>query len=64
LIEQLVYFLSDNIPSLFEVSGLCEDEELVILGLSLANWALVSFAAALLAAAWALFGKLKNADQA
>ncbi|QQZ29015.1 disulfide bond formation protein B [Thiothrix subterranea] len=54
LIEQLVYFLSDNIPSLFEVSGLCEDEELVILGLSLANWALVSFLSALVAAVWAL----------
>lgn len=54
LIEQLVYFLSDNIPSLFEVSGLCADEELVILGLSLANWALVSFLAAVIAAVWAL----------
>ncbi|UOG92637.1 MAG: disulfide bond formation protein B [Candidatus Thiothrix sulfatifontis] len=54
LIEQLVYFLSDNIPSLFEVSGLCEDQELVILGLSLANWALVSFLAAVVAAVWAL----------
>ncbi|UOG92643.1 MAG: disulfide bond formation protein B [Candidatus Thiothrix sulfatifontis] len=54
LIEQLVYFLSDNIPSLFEVSGLCEDQELVILGLSLANWALVSFLAAVIAAVWAL----------
>jgi protein dithiol:quinone oxidoreductase len=64
LIEQLVYALSDNIPSLFEVSGLCENEELVILGLSLANWALVSFLSAFIAAAWTLFGKLKNADQA
>jgi len=54
LIEQLVYFLSDNIPSLFEVSGLCEDQELVILGLSLANWALVSFLSAVIAAVWAL----------
>ncbi|EIJ34855.1 disulfide bond formation protein B [Thiothrix nivea] len=59
LIEQLVYFLSDNIPSLFEVTGLCEDEELVILGLSLANWALVSFLSTLAVAAWALFGKLQ-----
>lgn len=57
LIEQLVYFLSDHIPVLFEVTGLCEDEELVILWLSLANWALVSFSAVLIAAAWALFGK-------
>lgn len=64
LIEQWVYFLSDNMPSLFEVSGLCEDEELVILGLSLANWALVSFLSAFIAAAWVLFGKLKNAGQA
>lgn len=64
LIEQLVYFLSDNIPSLFEVTGLCEEEELVIFGLSLANWALVSFLSAFIAAAWALFGKLKNAGQA
>ena len=55
LIEQFVYFLSDNVPSLFEVSGLCEDEELVIMGLSLANWALVSFASALVVAVWALF---------
>jgi len=59
LIEQLVYFLSDNIPSLFEVSGLCEDQELVILGLSLANWALVSFLSAVIAAVWAL--RLKKA---
>jgi disulfide bond formation protein DsbB len=43
------------VPSLFEVSGLCEDEELVIMGLSLANWALVSFASALIVAVWALF---------
>ncbi|MDX9987577.1 disulfide bond formation protein B [Thiothrix unzii] len=55
LIEQFVYFLSDSVPSLFEVSGLCEDEELVIMGLSLANWALVSFASALVVAVWALF---------
>lgn len=55
LIEQLVYFLSDNIPRLFEVSGLCENEELVILGLSLANWALVSFLVAFGVAVWALF---------
>ncbi|WML92179.1 disulfide bond formation protein B [Thiothrix lacustris] len=63
LIEQLVYFLSDHVPALFEVTGLCEDEELVILGLSLANWALVSFLSAFVAAAWALFRKQNRADQ-
>ncbi len=57
LIEQLVYFLSDHIPRLFAVTGLCEDEELVILGLSLANWALVSFLSTFVVAAWAMFGK-------
>lgn len=57
LIEQLVYYLSDHIPSLFEVTGLCGDEELVIFGLSLANWALLAFLSALTAAAWALFSK-------
>lgn len=57
LIEQLVYYLSDHIPSLFEVTGLCGDKELVILGLSLANWALIAFLSALIASAWALFSK-------
>lgn len=64
LIEQLVYFLSDHIPSLFEVTGLCEDEELVILGLSLANWAQVAFLSALVATLWAMFGTQKSASQA
>lgn len=57
LIEQLVYTLSDNIPSLFEVTGLCEEEELVILGLSLANWALLAFLLILIAGAWAMFSR-------
>ncbi len=59
LIEQLVYFLSDNVPALFEVTGLCEEEELVILGLSLANWALVAFLSTFAVSVWALFGKLQ-----
>jgi disulfide bond formation protein DsbB len=61
LIEQLVYFLSDRIPSLFGVTGLCEDEELVILGLSLANWALVAFLSSFMVATWAMFGKRQEA---
>lgn len=58
-LENAIYYLSDNIPALFEISGLCEDEELVILGLSLANWALVTFFSGFVAAGWALFGKPK-----
>jgi disulfide bond formation protein DsbB len=54
LIEGLVEWLGQRIPSLFLATGFCEEPELIILGLSLANWALVSFAACLVAGAWAL----------
>ncbi len=55
LIEGLVDWLGAQVPSLFLVTGYCEDLALVILGLSLANWALVAFAAGLVATAWALW---------
>jgi disulfide bond formation protein DsbB len=55
LIEGLVEWLGQQVPSLFLATGFCEEPELVIFGLSLANWALVSFAAALATAAWALW---------
>ena len=54
LVERLVYYLSDAWPALFQVSGFCEDKELVIFGLSLANWAVLCFAAGVAAALWAL----------
>ena len=54
LIERLVEWLGQQVPSLFLATGFCEEAELVIFGLSLAHWALVSFAACLIAAAWAL----------
>lgn len=54
LIERLVEWLGEQVPTLFLATGYCEDEALVILGLSLANWALVSFALFLAAAVWAL----------
>jgi len=57
LIERLVEWLGQQIPALFLATGFCEDEALVILGLSLANWALLVFLATLLAAAWALFAR-------
>jgi protein dithiol:quinone oxidoreductase len=55
LIERLVNWLGERIPDLFLATGFCEDEAVVILGLSLANWALVSFAVFLASAAWALW---------
>jgi protein dithiol:quinone oxidoreductase len=54
-IERLVEWLGQQMPSLFMASGFCEDTQLVILGLSLANWAFVVFIGALAAGAWALW---------
>lgn len=56
LIEQLVEWLGQLAPSLFLATGFCEEPELHILGLSLANLALASFLSILLVAgtAWAI----------
>jgi disulfide bond formation protein DsbB len=51
-IERLVEWLGAQVPALFLATGFCEEEELVILGLSLANWALVCFVAMLALALW------------
>ncbi|MGQ9686663.1 MAG: disulfide bond formation protein B [Thiobacillaceae bacterium] len=55
LIERLVEWLGQRLPELFLATGFCEETELVLLGLSLTNWALVSFAAFLFIALWALY---------
>jgi protein dithiol:quinone oxidoreductase len=55
IIERLVEWLAQQSPALFLATGFCEDEELVILGSSLANWALLAFASGLAAAIWALW---------
>lgn len=54
LIERLVEWLGQQAPALFLATGFCAEEELVILGLSLANWALVCFLLFLVTAAWAM----------
>jgi disulfide bond formation protein DsbB len=61
LIERAVEWLGQQAPSVFLATGFCEEEELVILGLSLANWAAASFAAVLLAAGWALWSQRRLA---
>ena len=43
LIEQLVEWLGQQAPTLFLATGFCESKELVILGLSLANWSFISY---------------------
>ncbi len=54
LIERLVEWLGQQVPALFLATGFCEEKELLILGLSLANWALLCFLLTLAAAWWAL----------
>ncbi len=54
LIERWVEWLGQLQPALFLATGFCEEAELSIFGLSLANWALVFFTASFLAAIWAL----------
>jgi disulfide bond formation protein DsbB len=54
LIEQFVEWLGKLQPDLFLATGFCENSELSIVGLSLANWALVAHLAFLVFALLAL----------
>ena len=54
LIERWVEWLGQQAPTLFMATGFCEDEGALILGLSLANWALIGFALCLGAGVLAL----------
>ena len=55
LIERLVEWLGQQYPALFLATGFCEEAELRLLDMTLANWALAAFLACLLAAGWALW---------
>ena len=50
LTEQLINWLGAKWPAMFMVTGFCTNKEWVFLGLSLANWSGLAFAALLLAA--------------
>ncbi len=54
-VELFVEWLGQQLPSLFLATGFCEDDGFQILGMSLANWSLISFAAIGLIAAWAIW---------
>jgi len=54
MIETFVEHLGRWLPSLFLATGNCADEELAVLGLSLANWAGLAFLGCLVIAGWAL----------
>jgi disulfide bond formation protein DsbB len=53
-IERLVEWLGMQQPMLFMATGFCEDEGLVILGLALAQWALICFFLMLALSLWLL----------
>jgi disulfide bond formation protein DsbB len=55
VIERLVEWLGQRWPLLFLATGFCDSKELVIFGLSLANWSFVSFTGFALVAALFLF---------
>lgn len=57
-IERLVEWLGERWPTLFMPSGFCDDPGATFLGLSLANWSLIAFAACLLAAVWGIWRTL------
>jgi len=59
-IERLVEWLGQQVSALFLATGFCEEEELLILGWSLANWALVCFVAALALAFWLVLRARRN----
>ncbi|WP_462330660.1 disulfide bond formation protein B [Thiohalocapsa halophila] len=62
-IEQFVEWLGMQQPTLFMATGFCEDEGLVILGLSLAEWALLCFALICLSALWLLRPQRRGAGR-
>lgn len=63
-IERLVEWLGMQFPALLMATGFCEDKALVVLGLSLAQWALLCFLLALLRSLWLLGRNLGSPDSA
>jgi len=53
-VEDIVYWLGQQVPVLFDAPGVCQDTSFLIFGYSLAVWALVAFSACALLGLWAL----------
>ncbi len=53
-VEDIVYWLGQQVPVLFDAPGVCQDTALLIFGYSLAVWALVAFATSAALGVWAL----------
>ena len=55
--ECLIDWLGELSPTFFMATGFCGSKDLVILGLSLANWSFLILAGFLVASVWLVFGK-------
>lgn len=62
LLERWVEWLGQQAPALFMATGFCEDKGLSILGLSLANWALLVFVLCFGAGVLALLRRAPTSD--
>jgi disulfide bond formation protein DsbB len=57
LMDYPLEWLGLQFPVLFLSNGVCEEQGLAMLGLPLANWTLMAFAACLMLGVWALVGE-------
>ena len=53
-VEDIVYWLGQQVPVLFDAPGVCQDTALLIFGYSLAVWAVVAFVTCAVLGLWAL----------
>jgi disulfide bond formation protein DsbB len=53
-IDDLVEWLGQQVPTLFLAGGSSDETQWLVLGLSLANWAMIAFAGGLAVGGWAL----------
>lgn len=61
LLEKMVDWLGNQYPTLFMATGFCENKELEIFGLSLANCAFLCFSLIIVAVIWLLRQLIKKA---
>jgi disulfide bond formation protein DsbB len=61
LIDLVVDWLGERLPTLFLATGFCEDAGPLILGLGLARWALIGFSGCLIVAIWAIWLRPRSA---
>ncbi len=60
ILEQAVDWLGNHYPTLFMATGFCEDKELEIFWLSLANWSFLCFCFFAIASFWLLLRQIRG----